>query len=417
MNKIIRKIIIQTFTLFLAFTIIFISVNAQTLSDIDQQIKIAKEQKAAREAELNQAQTLLKTLQNKSYSVSTDINTLKSQITDLENQTSQVKNQISELEKNIKKTQDDMDLFKAQRNEQISQYFMDSSMDSTIEDLLNSASSIGEYQTLSEIKTFSIGNKKQQLDEVSENFVKLNEEKKQVEQLKADLELQNSSLAQKKQELETALYSINNNIGSTTANANSIKSQLSGLNSSLGQLDSQRKDLLNAELQKMANNQQTTQVPLQDGQYFFMGRGRDLYDGHGLGMSQWGAYNMAQLGYTWDKILTYYYQNTTIGNYSEPAMIVVDGKTGPITFDDYLAGIGEVPDYWPDESIKAQVVAARTYAMRSAAIGSDGYSHICGTDSCQVFRGTSAKSCTADNLANFPSQVGAKCKETLATKG
>lgn len=33
-------------------------------------------------------------------------------------------------------------------------------------------------------------------------------------------------------------------------------------------------------------------------------------DGHGLGMSQWGAYGMAQEGYTYDKILTHYFVNT-----------------------------------------------------------------------------------------------------------
>lgn len=34
--------------------------------------------------------------------------------------------------------------------------------------------------------------------------------------------------------------------------------------------------------------------------------------GHGLGMSQWGAHNMAQQGYTYDQILTHYYTNTAL---------------------------------------------------------------------------------------------------------
>ena len=29
--------------------------------------------------------------------------------------------------------------------------------------------------------------------------------------------------------------------------------------------------------------------------------------GHSVGMSQWGAYSMAQSGYTYDQILTFYY--------------------------------------------------------------------------------------------------------------
>src|SRR5438105_9706238 len=34
-----------------------------------------------------------------------------------------------------------------------------------------------------------------------------------------------------------------------------------------------------------------------------------------------------------------------------------------VTFDDYLDGIAEVPATWPAEALKAQVVAARTYAL------------------------------------------------------
>jgi len=34
--------------------------------------------------------------------------------------------------------------------------------------------------------------------------------------------------------------------------------------------------------------------------------------GHGVGMSQWGAYNMAMQGYSYQEILNYYYKNTAL---------------------------------------------------------------------------------------------------------
>ena len=34
--------------------------------------------------------------------------------------------------------------------------------------------------------------------------------------------------------------------------------------------------------------------------------------GHGVGMSQYGALGMAKEGYTYDEILSHYYQNTTL---------------------------------------------------------------------------------------------------------
>lgn len=41
------------------------------------------------------------------------------------------------------------------------------------------------------------------------------------------------------------------------------------------------------------------------GVFVFNGRGW----GHGVGMSQWGAYDMAMQGYSYQDILNYYYKN------------------------------------------------------------------------------------------------------------
>lgn len=63
-----------------------------------------------------------------------------------------------------------------------------------------------------------------------------------------------------------------------------------------------------------------------------------------------------------------------------------------VTMDDYLAGIAEMPPRWHGEALKAQAVAARTYAWRSVQRGTftdRGYD-ICGTVDCQVFEGADA---------------------------
>lgn len=48
--------------------------------------------------------------------------------------------------------------------------------------------------------------------------------------------------------------------------------------------------------------------PREFGVFVFNGRGW----GHGVGMSQWGAYNMAMQGYSYIDILAYYYKNTSL---------------------------------------------------------------------------------------------------------
>jgi stage II sporulation protein D len=50
--------------------------------------------------------------------------------------------------------------------------------------------------------------------------------------------------------------------------------------------------------------------------------------GHGVGMSQWGAYGLAKMGWTHQQILTHYYSNTMIGQAAQPGKIrvgLVDG--------------------------------------------------------------------------------------------
>jgi stage II sporulation protein D len=58
---------------------------------------------------------------------------------------------------------------------------------------------------------------------------------------------------------------------------------------------------------------------------------------------------------------------------------------GELPFEDYLKGIAEVPRDWPMEALKAQVVAARTYALSTLDPG--GEYDLCATDACQVYIG------------------------------
>jgi SpoIID/LytB domain protein len=61
---------------------------------------------------------------------------------------------------------------------------------------------------------------------------------------------------------------------------------------------------------------------------------------------------------------------------------------GELPFEDYLKGIAEVPRDWPMEALKAQVVAARTYALNKLQAGSPSPDYdLCATTECQVYVG------------------------------
>lgn len=109
---------------------------------------------------------------------------------------------------------------------------------------------------------------------------------------------------------------------------------------------------------------------------------------HRTGMSQYGAYGRAKSGQSAETILNAYYQGASLNKgFGAPANITVDGYGSISLEDNYMLGIYEVPESWADnggyEALKAQAVAARTYALYATGNGSRS---ICPTESCQVYR-------------------------------
>ncbi len=156
--------------------------------------------------------------------------------------------------------------------------------------------------------------------------------------------------------------------------------------------------------------------------------------GHGLGFSQWGAYGAAKnAGWNANQIVTHYYRDTNVAP-GAPRTVNVVGY-GVMDMEVYLAGLGEVPsracgtqadkdnwtayansqgwaandprrdkfytspnpgvwDCWPEESIKAQLIVARSFAAYQQQ--SQNGQPICTTASCQIYyHGSTAKAWAA----------------------
>lgn len=101
---------------------------------------------------------------------------------------------------------------------------------------------------------------------------------------------------------------------------------------------------------------------------------------HRNGMSQYGAKGRAESGQSAEQILSAYYPGSSLNkSYSVPGTINVDGKGSRNFEEEYMMGIYEMPSSFPKEALKAQAVAARTYAIRRGG-------SICATESCQVYK-------------------------------
>jgi stage II sporulation protein D len=86
------------------------------------------------------------------------------------------------------------------------------------------------------------------------------------------------------------------------------------------------------------------------GEALFLVSGRGY--GHGVGMSQFGAFGMANAGYTYDKILAYYYTGTELGHTSRATVrvLLAEGRraatissTVPFTVVDATGTVERIP--------------------------------------------------------------------------
>lgn len=68
--------------------------------------------------------------------------------------------------------------------------------------------------------------------------------------------------------------------------------------------------------------------------------------------------------------------------------LLADGTViNEVPIESYVAGVAEMPSRWPIEALKAQAVAARTYAWWSILHAEHGEADICDSSACQVYRG------------------------------
>jgi len=209
---------------------------------------------------------------------------------------------------------------------------------------------------------------------------------KDLEEKKQSLETERQTLSYLKTETDRRAVSVRKLVGEAEA----YQSQLTGI---IATLTTQQRNILNARSGTFTTS--VGDVPLADDPNAapsfnpgfspaFAGFSFGAYT-HKKGMSQYGAKGRAESGQSYQDILRAYYGKTPV-NKDTGGNIFVAG-TGSVNFEDYyLLGIAEMPSSFPQEALKAQAVAARSYAYRYKTSGQT----ICTTQSCQVFSSSKA---------------------------
>jgi peptidoglycan hydrolase CwlO-like protein len=208
---------------------------------------------------------------------------------------------------------------------------------------------------------------------------------KNLEEKKKSLESENTRLASIKTEVDKNYIYLNGEVSKAKTYQAELSNKIAQLSARQQQLVSQRQASLNvprsAGTSARGCSDDRGVDPGFSNRFAFFTYGAP----HRNGLNQYGAWGRAKAGQNEETILKEYYPNFSLKkDYDQNVNIkTTTGWSGSI--EDYVKRIYEVPDSWTDNNLaalKAQVVAARSYALNSMQRNGS----ICTSEQCQVFK-------------------------------
>lgn len=380
-------------------------VDARSLDDIQKEIDDQKNALDQINSQLKNAENTLKSSQAGLNSAQGEIPKIEAEIGQIEAELELTKLQIEVAVETEKLKGLEQEERESRQESAIKQAYIDWRSDQKVMKALvvGTSDNVRSQVYQSQVANEEMGGIESLIDEIA--GIKLNIS--DLERATAELEKKNTELTQRKVELEARVIALRNSFSWSSGAVAGLRSQATVLQANIAQLSAEQKALQDYEAWLLGQSGNGGSQPLQPSQLYFTGKGRELYTGHGVGMSQYGAYGLAQNGWSATQILTHYYTGVAVGQYGASQEITIkycqnnpvfaayqqgcmSGGVyyGPevverVSLDQYLAGLGEMPNSWPLEARKAQMIAARTYALRYTANGNPN-NPICLTTYCQV---------------------------------
>ncbi len=353
--------------------------KCKSISDLDQRAKCYENEYQSVSKKLSDVQSQKTGISNKISSLASQLNVTQAEINDINNEIKSVQNTVSELQKNLEDRRAKLSDKITLRNQLIRSYSKNLQMNDVELFLSKSTNSFG-FSGFELAYVSAAFNKA-----VSGEFIKiiqgLNAEIQGFEKDKAEAEQLQKDLTGE----QTKLLSIKVNLDSQKNQANSEFKNLSDKEKSYSQkleeLSAKQQEILklkNGDENATLGNYTPPSAKTPDPPFkpAFAAFSYGAYT-HYNGMSQYGAKGRAQAGQNYKEILKYYYKVSVTEKNDFPNKISVKGY-GDLNFQYYLYGIAEMPSDWPNDALKAQAIAARTYAYKSNK-------PICTTEACQVF--------------------------------
>ncbi len=305
---------------------------------------------------------------------------LESQVENLKNLMTAAEARLNSLEKEIFNSEVDLGYQKELFDLRVRDYYIHSRRYSPFLLFLSSANAADLMRELAYRQTVA-GRDKQLIIEISQNLKKLITDKEAV--------------AANKNWLAQTKTGVSNQAEVLRKEVEKVEGFFSEVSGKIAVLSAKQEALLTAKVETFTTS--VGEVPLADDPNsrpdFNPGfspafAGFSFGAPHRKGMSQYGALGRSKSGQSYEEILRAYYGDVRVEKRDWSATIAT--SVGDFDFEsNYLMGIAEMPSSWADEggfeALKAQAVAARSYAIRAGK-------PICVTEACQVYRSSKAAS-------------------------
>jgi peptidoglycan hydrolase-like amidase len=409
------------FFLLTFFSIFLLSTNSLSvfsgdLEEYEQKLEEKRKEKEAAESYLEYIKGEINRIQNSGYSLDHQIRLMDEELKKVDKEMERVLDEIEGKIEYIAEKEKELDEKQKQVNS-ISDRLYKNSRVSFIDILFSTANDYNMIHSLI-LNRFVISSQVAYMRGIANDMIALNIEREELEKEKEKFEEDQAEMEKSKILLAQQRAQIQAVLGKQIAERQAVVKRIEGIETQIGHLLEEQKEAAKREASLIGGAvppQPTTPPKLDSGGFYITGRGRDLMQGHGVGMSQWGAYGGAEKGMSAEEILKFYFTNVRIE--ARPGKVTVDGKT--MDQNVYVAGLGEVPSKacgtakqasdrpdkyvvrdpnnswscWPEEAIKAQVIAARSYGRFQGSL--------CSTAACQVYLGGNAKQWAADETKDL----------------
>ncbi len=302
------------------------------------------------------------------------LDSLKRQLAQIQANLDNLSDSITQKQKDLDAREDKIALQQALLEERVRAYYIRSFLTDPLIVLLSSFASGDLFRELSYRQSVTREDR-QIITSITSEVVNLLTEKEKLEKDKAKLAILQA-------DVDKNAKFFNAEVQKAKAYQAELSSKIAQLSARQQQIISQRQSSLNLPTSLGAGplfctDDRKLDPPFRPGFAFFT-----FGIPHRVGMNQYGALGRAQAGHSADSILQAYFQDFSFEQ--KPNINLSVQGYGSMPLETYLLGIYEMPDSWPLEALKAQAIAARSYAL---SYTNNGSKEICTTQACQVYKG------------------------------